>query len=51
MRWNLPHWSEANVPEKLKNRLEEAGFKLKYTEPVLGANNENMHVGYIYAEK
>lgn len=37
--------------EKLKNRLEEAGFKLKYTEPVLGADNENMHMGYIYAEK
>ena len=37
--------------ERLKNKFEEAGFKLRYTEPVLGANNENMHMGYIYAEK
>lgn len=37
--------------ERLKNKFEEAGFKLKYTEPVVGANNEEMHIGYIYAIK
>ena len=36
--------------ERLKNRLEKAGFKVKYTEPVLAANNQNMHIGYIYAK-
>lgn len=36
--------------ERLKDRLEKAGFNLKYTEPVLGANNKNMRMGYIYAK-
>ncbi len=37
--------------EKLKNKFEEAGFKVKCTEPVLGADNKNMHMGYIYARR
>ena len=37
--------------EKLKYKLEGAGFKCKYTKPVSGANNKNMHMGYIYAVK
>ena len=37
--------------ERLKRRLDEAGFKLKYTEPTVGANNKNMRLGYIYAKK
>ena len=37
--------------EKLKNKLEEAGFKVKYTQPVLGADNKNMHMGYIWAKR
>ncbi len=35
--------------EKFKSKFEKAGFKVKYTEPNLGANNKNMHLGYIYA--
>ena len=37
--------------EKLIYKLEGAGFKCKYTKPVSGANNKNMHMGYIYAVK
>ena len=37
--------------EKLKYKLEEAGFKCKYTKPVSGANNKNMHIVYIYGVK
>lgn len=37
--------------EKLKNKLESAGFHVKYTDPVIGANNKNMHMGYLYAIK
>jgi len=37
--------------EKLKNKLEGAGFHVKYTNPVIGANNKNMHMGYLYAIK
>jgi len=41
--------------EKLKEKLEEFGFKVKYTEPVKtynpDASNPNMVVGYIYAKR
>jgi len=41
--------------EKLKEKLEELGFKVKYTEPVKSynpcASNPNRVVGYIYARR
>ena len=41
--------------EKLKSKLEEAGFTVRYTEPTKSYNkdaiNPNMSVGYIYAER
>lgn len=37
--------------ERLKKRLENAGFKVRYTKPVLATNNQNMHIGYIYAKR
>jgi len=41
--------------EKLKEKLEEFGFKVKYTEPVKtynpDASNPNMVLGYIYAKR
>ena len=41
--------------EKLKSKLEEAGFTVRYTEPRKSYNKEatnpNMSVGWIYAER
>lgn len=41
--------------DKLKEKLERVGFKVKYTEPKeiynREAKNQNMRVGYIYAER
>jgi len=41
--------------EKLKEKLERAGFNVKYTEPKKSHNtdatNPDMEIGYIYAEK
>ena len=37
--------------ERLKNKLEGLGFKVRYTEPVVGAENKNMYMGYIYARQ
>ena len=41
--------------EKLKEKLEKSGFNIKFTEPKKihnpDANNPDLVVGYIYAEK
>jgi len=41
--------------EKLKSKLEDAGFTVRYTEPTKSYNKEatnpNMSLGYIYAER
>jgi len=41
--------------EKLKEKLEDAGFNIKYTEPKKsinkGAINQNMEAGYIFGER